>query len=332
MNRFNNIRSPSAFQKVIDKVFSKSTFTSSTTATNAVSPIDQNENNIKLSNITIDNLITNIKKMINHDNKSKKFEASLYTDLGNWANSSSVPNYESSMVLRTYANLILQNNNNFKMSMIDKLEKLKVSLLDVSNRETKQRNLIKDKIKLESQLRESRNKFGVKASKTILLEEKLEEVNVALNVVESQLVKSINNDLKDSLIDYALQLNFQAGKLQAASDDFITYLTSLENNKNGNGNDNDNDIARVSPNKYQRKEDRENRENRDHRNGGIDLRNYDLPTPQSLCPECNRKNTNIPCSIHKDTLKQNHSHSQFDHLRNSDAIGELSYQSSEHWN
>ena len=58
------------------------------------------------------------------------------------------------------------------------MERLKLSLSFVNEREKKQKGLITAKLKLEKQLKEAKAKFGPNASNTILLNEKQKKLIV----------------------------------------------------------------------------------------------------------------------------------------------------------
>ena len=71
--------------------------------------------------------------------------------------------------------------------------------------------------------------MGVSRSSSVSPEEeqKLEEVDCSLQVVEQQFVRSISNDLKESIIDYIYTLHSTSRKLNDVCEDFIECMNSL---------------------------------------------------------------------------------------------------------
>ena len=130
--------------------------------------------------------------------------------------------------------------------------------------------------------------------------------------MEQQYIRSITNDLKDALIDYAYSMSAAARKAEDSSSSFIQYMTAVENDMVAGSIEND--FVRFSPNKYskllKRKESKYQLPNL--LDGGIvgsgvqqlKVKNYNLPTPQSPCPECKKMS---PC-IHTDGAKSYNLH------------------------
>ena len=66
--------------------------------------------------------------------------------------------------------------------------------------------------------------------------------------MEQQYIRSITNDLKDALIDYAYSMSAAARKAEDSSSSFIQYMTAVENDMVAGSIEND--FVRFSPNKY----------------------------------------------------------------------------------
>ena len=294
-------RPATAFQKVLDKV--GSVFSSTETSRlQHDSQLDDKATNI--FSVSSQKLYLKLSKMLKIETRSKNLKMELCNDFGVWGQS--IPNLESSAFVKEFSALLNTQINN-QTILQEKMERLKLSLSFVNEREKKQKGLITAKLKLEKQLKEAKAKFGPNASNTILLNEKAEEVDCNLQVVEQQYIRSITNDLKDALIDYAYSMSAAARKAEDSSSSFIQYMTAVENDMVAGSIEND--FVRFSPNKYskllKRKESKYQLPNL--LDGGIvgsgvqqlKVKNYNLPTPQSPCPECKKMS---PC-IHTDGAK-----------------------------
>lgn len=133
-------------------------------------------------------------------------------------------------------------------------------------------------------------RYGPNASNSILLSEKLEQTECTLQVTEQQYIRTIANDLKDSLMEYGITLIATSKRSYDTANEFVQYLNSIEQDLlSGNNNSGENELARISPNKYSKLSRRKFPPLEPGFSLGdplIKLRNYNLPTPQSLCSEC----------------------------------------------
>ena len=113
--------------------------------------------------------------MLKIETRSKNLKMELCNDFGVWGQS--IPNLESSAFVKEFSALLNTQINN-QTILQEKMERLKLSLSFVNEREKKQKGLITAKLKLEKQLKEAKAKFGPNASNTILLNEKQKKLIV----------------------------------------------------------------------------------------------------------------------------------------------------------
>ncbi|KAI5954776.1 hypothetical protein KGF57_003799 [Candida theae] len=304
-------RPGTALHRVLEKVVSMSGFGASASTQSHNDSTVTDEHTSKLSRSSSHKIHQKLSKLIKTKVRAKKLEQEILSDANVW--SDSIPTQECSSIIKDF-NFIFSAQTNASAQLNEKLEKIKLSLSFVNEREKKQKELLFSKIKLEKQLKENKARVGPKASSTVLIIEKLEEVDCSLQVVEQQFVRSIANDLKESIIDYVCTLHSTSRKLNEVCEDFMECVNSLEQNHCMNGlgleqggetngiNQNhilrDSDLGRTSPTRLsrlalKRKSPQVHQIYTD--NDQIKMKNYDIPTPQSSCAEC-KKN---PC-IHVD--------------------------------
>lgn len=281
-------RPPTALQRVFEKVTLFSVFPNSSTSQRDGTTTD--ENNVpKLNRISSHKLYQRIGKIIKVGNRYKTMKTQLLNDLITW--SGSIPNAENKLMIREFSQLLSTQNGTFS-EMEEKLDKIRLSLSFVNEREKKQSELLSLKIKLDKQLKESKEKLGPRASGTILITEKLEEVECSLQVVEQQYIRAVGNDLKESVIDYVYSVSLLTRKLGDVSDDILSVLDQ----DNGGG-----EIARISPNKFSKSRRRDSKFSID----GLSLKEenqrqtYEMATPQSICADCKK----VPPCSHNNNLQ-----------------------------
>ncbi|KAI5960409.1 uncharacterized protein KGF55_004701 [Candida pseudojiufengensis] len=298
-------RPATALHRVIEKVVSISGFgVPSNPQPQPIESLTDDKTN-KISRITSSTIHSKFSKLIRSNNKSRNFEKKLINDIYSW--SDTIPNQECSQIIKDFNQIFtLQSLTNLELN--EKLEKIKISLNSVNEREKKQKQLLNNKFKTEKILKDNQTRYGPKASSTTLTNEKLENIECSLQVIEQQFLRSISNDLKESLIDYIIMLNKTSRKLQDFSDDLIQHLNNLEESNANGGSMIENEIARISPNKYSRYatngnnnglkrkipnfyDDEHHQQSQSKDSEPIKLKNYDLPTPQSTCAECKK----TPC-------------------------------------
>ncbi|KAI5953447.1 hypothetical protein KGF54_002819 [Candida jiufengensis] len=291
-------RPSTALHRVIEKVVSISGFGVSTNSqSQPIDPTLTEDNSNKLSKITSSTIHQKFSKLIKFNNKSRNLEKKLINDIYSWVDT--IPNQECSQIIKDFNHVFgLQSVNNTELN--ERLDKIKISLNSVNEREKKQKILLAAKFKTEKLLKENQSKYGPKASSTTLTNEKLENIECSLQVIEQQFLRSISTDLKETLIDYIIALHKTSRKLQDYTDELIQHLNNIEDNNGGSPIENE--IARISPNKYSRYNNSNGNglkrkipnfyeDDQNSKQQPIKLKNYDLPTPQSTCAECKK----TPC-------------------------------------
>lgn len=301
-------RPATALHRVLEKVVSISGFGASASTQLHNDNTVTDDHSAKLSRSSAHKIHQKLSKLIKFNVKTKKLEQEILGDTNLWADS--IPTQECSLIIKDF-NFIFSAQTCASAQLNEKLEKIKLSLSFVNEREKKQKELLYSKIKLEKQLKENKARVGPKASSTVLILEKLEEVDCSLQVVEQQFVRSISNDLKESIIDYIYTLHSTSRKLNDVCEDFIECMNSLEQGQSMNGIEQgnitnglnhllrDGELGKSSPTRLAKlalKRKSAHYQQLYSDNDQIKLKNYDMPTPQSSCAaECKK----VPC-IHID--------------------------------
>ncbi|RLV96278.1 hypothetical protein JA1_000380 [Spathaspora sp. JA1] len=257
-------RPGTAIQRVLDKVVSNvlpilSSTTTTTTSTLNDQKDSSSSNQKARASMTSHKLYKKIGRLIRQKNKAKNIEQDLTNDLLAWSNN--IPNFDNQQLIREFSQLILLQSRT-TAEIIENLEKTKLSLSFVHEREKKRNELINTKFKLEKQLKEVQAKFGPKAASSILISERLEETESALQTVQSQYDACIATDLRDTIAVFTYSLQSVSQKLSEAAHHF------------GNSLSQDSAEMKMSPNKYSRSNHKLSTEAQD-RYGGFS-------TPESL--------------------------------------------------
>lgn len=233
------VRPTTAFMKVFDKFSAISGFgnTSGNNTDNINSFANSASKDKKQNNVLASQLQNKIGKISRLENRLMSLQDSLTSDLIDWG--SGIPNPDSERMVKNFS-LLLAAQKDSSVLIIEKLDKLKLNLAFVNEREKKQNDLIAAKTKILKQLRYSEVKYGPNASSTTLLKEKLEENVCNLGVVEIQYIRAITKNLKDALIDYLYALQSVSANISEATNDYYEVLLSLESGH---------DLARNSPRK-----------------------------------------------------------------------------------
>ncbi|CUM46500.1 uncharacterized protein AC631_03801 [Debaryomyces fabryi] len=233
------VRPTTAFMKVFDKFSAISGFgnTSGNNVDNINSFTSGANKDKKQNNILAAQLQSKIGKISRLENRLMSLQDSLTNDLIDWG--SGIPNPDSERMVKNFS-MLLAAQKDSSVLIIEKLDKLKLNLAFVNEREKKQNDLLAAKTKILKQLRYSEVKYGPNASSTTLLKEKLEENVCNLGVVEIQYIRAITKNLKDALIDYLYALQSVSANISDATNDYYEILLSLESGQ---------DLARNSPRK-----------------------------------------------------------------------------------
>lgn len=227
-------RPTTAFMKVFDKFSAISGFGTGTVNNEGVSALSSTNNKERKPNQVLASQLQNkISKISRLETRLMSLQGELANDLIDWG--SNIPNPDSERMVKNFSFLLaVQKESN--ITIIEKLDKLKLNLAFVNEREKKQNDLLAAKTKLLKQLRYSEGKYGPNASSTTLLKERLEENVCNLGVVEIQYIRSITKNLKDALIDYLYALQSVSANLSDATNDYYEVLLSLESSADMNRN------------------------------------------------------------------------------------------------
>lgn len=221
---------PTALMKVFDKFCSIKGFkNNSTSRDDFVGNLYSGGLREKASQILASQLQSKIGKISKLENKLMALNSELASDLVNWA--SNIPNYESEKMVKSFGVLLAAQKDSDAI-VHEKLNKLKLNLSYVNEREKKQNDLITSKNKLFKQLKDSEARHGPNSSTTTLLRERLEENVCNLGVVEIQYIRSIARNLKEALIDYLFALQSTSATLNEATNEYYEILLSLETEAN----------------------------------------------------------------------------------------------------
>lgn len=233
------IRPTTAFMKVFDKFSAISGFgtLSGSTSDNMNNFTTASNKEKKQNHVLAAQLQNKIGKISRLESKLMSLQDSLTNDLLDWG--SGIPNPDSERMVKNFS-LLLAAQKDSGVLIIEKLDKLKLNLAFVNEREKKQNDLLAAKTKILKQLRYSEVKYGPNASSTTLLKEKLEENVCNLGVVEIQYIRAITKNLKDALVDYLYALQSVSTSIGDATNDYYEILLSLESSP---------DLARNSPKK-----------------------------------------------------------------------------------
>jgi hypothetical protein len=118
---------------------------------------------------------------------------------------------------------------------IKKKDQINTQLVNVNKREKRTNDLKLKRNKMLIKLRENENKIG-DSPITALTKENLEELECSVEIVEDQFMKSINNGLKNSIVDYVSTLKDTGLRYKDASEYFLEnyYYASTKLNSHSN--------------------------------------------------------------------------------------------------
>lgn len=171
-------------------------------------------------------LQTRVTKIIRHEQKSLTLLTGLIGEFNDWA--VQLSSNESLVMVSEFA-LLLQTQKLVDHRLVQRLDKLKLYLAQVHERERKLDELLTTQAKLLKQIKDSQSKYGVNASHTHLLQELLEENIYNKEVVEMQLSRLITTNLKEAFNDYALCSQYCTNDIVSAVNKFFDRVAVFEN-------------------------------------------------------------------------------------------------------
>ncbi|KAK6454072.1 uncharacterized protein RJT20DRAFT_137546 [Scheffersomyces xylosifermentans] len=220
-------RPTTALMKVIDKFsyLSGLKLPASSSPSSAILLDGNEDKNVAPTNQSAQQLEGKIAKILKIDKKLHGFKTELAGDFINWANS--IPSKESQMLIKEFAALLLtQESANTVIS--DKLEKVKISLSLISEREKRRKESLSDNIKLTKEHKENETRFGSNASSSTLISEKLEINGRIINLGEEQFIRAISNELREAIIEYLNALSASTKRIEEATSNYSKFLSDLD--------------------------------------------------------------------------------------------------------
>ncbi|GME85751.1 unnamed protein product [Ambrosiozyma monospora] len=163
-----------------------------------------------------------LRKLIAAEKKALKRKHEFMNSISNWIQG--LENEDNKQTLVEF-NRILEIQSRLEEESIRKLENLNLQLSHVSQREIKSKELKQKRAKTFKQLRDQERKTGENQA-IHLARETLEELNVSIEVVNDQLVRSIDSSLKAALVDYVLDAQNVSNSIQNSCNDFFSYLNT----------------------------------------------------------------------------------------------------------
>ncbi|ODV85683.1 hypothetical protein CANARDRAFT_27786 [[Candida] arabinofermentans NRRL YB-2248] len=163
-----------------------------------------------------------LQKLINAEKKVLRKRHELLKGLSYWIGM--LNNQDNKRLLVEFSRII-EMQGRLDEELARKKENINLQLKHVSQRENKAEDLQMKRTKTFRQLREQERKNGENLN-TCLSKEALEELNISIEVVEEQLVKSINTSLKGSLVDYVLSMQGVATDTKEGCNEFFKYMNT----------------------------------------------------------------------------------------------------------
>ncbi|GME75295.1 unnamed protein product [Ambrosiozyma monospora] len=163
-----------------------------------------------------------LRKLITAEKKALKRKHEFMNSISNWVQGLENEANKQTMV---EFNRILDLHSRLEEENIRKLESINLQLNHVSQREVKSEELKLKRVKTFKHLRDQERKTG--DNQAIRLgRETLEELNVSIDVVNEQLVRSIDTSLKGALTDYILDVQNVSAIMHGSCNDFFTFLNT----------------------------------------------------------------------------------------------------------
>lgn len=164
-------------------------------------------------------------RLIKQENKLAKTLQAFCDDFASWANK--LPLRRSQELVKGVS-LVFRERNRGNNIVALEFEKLKVSLAMVHEREKKEMELRKLELKLIRSISESGVKYGKNSSSTTMLQERLEETRCSMAVVQSQLIRSVDSELKEAITSFIDLIRSNSVDMSAAASSFSDWLDSFE--------------------------------------------------------------------------------------------------------
>lgn len=165
-----------------------------------------------------------IGNIVKANQKLNTLKSEFALEIVTWSNNFN--NTEIIAMIKEF-NSLMSTQLTSETNHLEKLDKIKISLALVNEREKKQKELLSSRSRQLKILKDNETKHGLNANTTTLASERLEEINGNLEVVSRQLIRAIEHDLRDSFIEYICSLQIHLKKAQDASGDCGKFLQNM---------------------------------------------------------------------------------------------------------
>lgn len=162
-------------------------------------------------------------KLIKFQRRGIAIQEDLIRELDHW--SENIPNDTGKTVLNELSNC-LELQRQLEDELLHRKENLRLQLVGVQKRESKAISLKQKYNKLYTLLREQESKNG-ETSYTSLTRENLEELGASVAIVEEQYLRSVNTQLRTSIMDYMISLSSNCQKLKILTDQILATVSTL---------------------------------------------------------------------------------------------------------
>lgn len=227
-------------------------------------------------------------KLIGSERKTSRKQQILFNSIGGWL--ATLHNPESCRLLVEFNRI---NDLQIKAhdELVRKLEGINLQLTHVYQREQKMELQWTKRQSTENLMREQERKKG-EGQDLHLAREKMEELDASIEVLQDQLVKSINTSLKSAFADYVICLQTVSNQLKEGCDDFFQFMNSDTIYKNSFKSDHMSSFTQIQSLPPSTQSDKENRVDEladQFSKTVLDKTDTNVSTDApNLCLECNR--------------------------------------------
>jgi hypothetical protein len=166
---------------------------------------------------TSHSLDVKLSKLIKMEKKVMKLQQELIKEISSWSNV--LPNDDCKKLLYHLIK-VLEVEHEVNEQKIKKESQIIGQLGNVNKREKRTNELKFKRNRMLAKLRENENKMGDNPV-TMLTKENLEELECSVEIVEDQFIRSINNGLKNSFVDYVTAIRTFGTRYRASSSYFL---------------------------------------------------------------------------------------------------------------
>ncbi|CEP24860.1 unnamed protein product [Cyberlindnera jadinii] len=183
------------------------------------------QGNQQATSYTLDQKFSKLVKM---EKKVMKLQQEVIRDINSWCN---VLHDDECKRLLYHLIKLLEAEYDVGEQNVKKQSQIMAQLQNVNKREKRTNELKYKRNKVLAKLREIENKVGDSPT-TLLTRENLEELECSVEIVEDQLIRSINNGLKNSFVDYLTMLRSTGAKYRDVGGYFLDNYSFSTRNEN----------------------------------------------------------------------------------------------------